>query len=96
MAREKLSKRELAKRIKERKKKESVYMTKLIKESYKRYEIKFRWYSEKDIIEHLASKPSVQAYIKELIRKDIGKQDEKIWSKHCFWWRYCIQSNYLL
>lgn len=78
MAREKISKRELAKRIKERKKRESVYMTKLIKESYKRYEIKVRLDTEQDIIEHLASKPSVQAYIKELVRKDMGKQDENV------------------
>lgn len=73
MAKEKLTKKQLEKKELEQKKRKSEYMVKLIKESYKRFEIRFKLDSESDIIEHLASKPSVQAYIKKLIRNDMGK-----------------------
>lgn len=73
MPREKLTKKQLEKKQEERKKRLSEYKVRLIKESYKRYEIKVRLDTETDIIEYLASKPSVQAYLKELIRKDMEK-----------------------
>lgn len=37
----------------------------------KKFQIKLNLVKDKDIIEHLDSKPSKQAYVKDLIRKDI-------------------------
>lgn len=71
MAKQKLSAREVAKREKERKKHKSEYTIAHTKNTYKRFEIRVRMDNEQDMIEHLESIESVNAYIKELIRKDM-------------------------
>ena len=75
MAREKLTKKQLEKKQEERRLKVNAYKKELSHNLYKRFEIKVRKDTETDIIEHLSSKPSVQAYIKELIRKDIESNE---------------------
>ena len=46
-------------------------------DKFKKYGIKLNADNDKDIIEKLNSVPSIQGYIKELIRKDIQDNLEK-------------------
>ena len=73
MDKKKLTKAQLEKKEQERRARESAYKVKLIKESYKRFEIKIRLDDEADMIEHLLATGNVQAYIKGLIRADMEK-----------------------
>lgn len=75
MEKNKLTKAQLEKKEKERKARESAYKVKLIKESYKRFEIKIRLDDEADMINHLLKTGNVQAYIKGLIRADMNKNE---------------------
>lgn len=61
------------KALQEQKKKRYVYRAKHMKEHYKRFEIRARLEYDQDIIEHLNTKESVNAYLKDLIRKDMEK-----------------------
>lgn len=45
-------------------------------ENSKYYSLKFNRKTDADIIEHLQTVPSVQGYIKDLIRADIGQPQE--------------------
>lgn len=45
-------------------------------DKFKKYGIKLNADNDKDIIEKLSSVPSVQGYIKELIRKDVSEHKE--------------------
>ena len=71
------TKKQIALAEAKRKKYKSEYNTAFIKEHYKRIEVKLKIEEDADIIEHLESIESVNAYIKELIRKDMGKSVEK-------------------
>ena len=73
MEKKKLTKRELEKKALEQKNKKNAYHTQLVKETYKRFEIRIKLDDEADIIEHLLATGNVQAYIKGLIRADMEK-----------------------
>ena len=77
MEKKKLTKAQLEKKEKERKARESAYQVKLIRENYKRFEIKIRLDDEADMITHLLATGNVQAYIKGLIRADMETKDGK-------------------
>lgn len=53
------------------KKSRGAYMTKYDKENYRRYHFKLSLKNEKDLIKHLDKQDNMQAYIKELIKKDM-------------------------
>jgi hypothetical protein len=41
------------------------------------YSLKYNVHTDADIIEHLSKQKSKQGYIKQLIREDIARQNEK-------------------
>lgn len=52
------------------------YKAKYDKENTVQVKFKFNKNTDQDIIEHLNKQNNKQGYIKKLIRKDIGKEDE--------------------
>lgn len=51
--------------------KKSQSVTKYIKNAYRRWEVKVHKEHDADMVEFLEAKDNVQAYIKELIRRDM-------------------------
>lgn len=49
------------------------YIEKYKKENYKRLVVDFNKVKDKDVLDYLASKDNMNAYIRELIRKDIKR-----------------------
>ena len=52
------------------------YITKFVKETYKRYEIRLNKASDADLIDFIDSKENRTEYIKDLIRKDMRSSSE--------------------
>ena len=52
------------------------YITKFVKETYKRYEIRLNKTSDADLIDFIDSKENRTEYIKDLIRKDMRSSSE--------------------
>ena len=56
---------------------ETIRKAKRDKEYTRRFNMKYNIHTDADVIEQLSKQPSVQGYIKRLVREDIARNSDK-------------------